>query len=282
MSTAQKFFFNTDFEEEAKQVLLEIQHEAEVETHVEEEEAAPTFSEEELQAAKAEGFEQGKEEGIREAAAATEQRVLETLNSLNQQTQKIFQEMEDVNATAIQNAMSIGASIVKKLFPYLNQRQAMNEVEELIQTTIQQVISEPEIRIRVNSGLYEAINERFLPIISNMGHDNKMKLISDNEMPEGNCQIEWESGGASRDTTSMWQEIDDILQRNLGENWTTLKQVSDAIAKEAELQVGQADATFNAPAVEMTPEPNSSLSETPETDPPITDETSKGQGDKNG
>lgn len=279
MSTAQKFFFNTDFEEEAKQVLLEIQHEAEVETHVEEEEAAPTFSEEELQAAKAEGFEQGKEEGIREAATATEQRILETLNTLSQQTQKIFQEMDGVNTTATQNAMSIGASIVKKLFPHLNQRQATNEVEGLIQTTIQQVINEPEIRIRVNSGLYEAINERFLPIISKMGHDNKMKLISDNEMPEGNCQIEWESGGASRDATSMWREIDDILQRNLGENWTTLKQVSDAIANEANSQIAQADTPSESAPVEMTPEPNISGSETSEIAPPITDDTPKGQGD---
>jgi flagellar assembly protein FliH len=282
MSTAQKFFFNTDFEEEAKQVLLEIQHEAEVIAHVEEEEAAPTFSEEELQAAKAESFSQGKEEGIREAATATEQRVLETLNSLNQQTLKIFQEMEDVNVTATQNAMSIGASIVKKLFPYLNQRQATKEVEELIQTTLQQVINEPEIRIRVNSDLYEAINDRLLPMLSKMGHDSKIKLNPDNEMPEGNCQIEWESGGASRDATSMWKEIDDILQRNLGENWTALKQVSDAIEKEAYSELAQTDTTPDFAPTKMTPESIMSGSETSEIDPPIMDQNPKGQGDENG
>jgi flagellar assembly protein FliH len=282
MSTAQKFFFNTDFEQEAKQVLLEIEHESEILASVNEEEAAPTFSEEELIAAKAEGFKQGKEEGSQEAAAATEQRILEVLHSLIQKMQSTVQEIEEANATASQNAMSIGASIVKKIFPYLNQRHATDEVEELIQTTIQQVINEPEIRIYLDPSLYEPINKRFLSKTSNIGHNNKIKLISDIKMPEGNCQIEWESGGAFRDTTSMWQQIDSILQRNLGGNWTTLKQVSDAIAREAEPQVAQAEATSVTPNAKITPELNISGPATSEIDLPITDDTPKGQGDKHG
>lgn len=261
MDTAQKFFFNTDFEEEAKRVLLEIKQESETEAEALSEvaEVVPTFTEEEVNAARKEGFNQGKEEGIREAANATEQRVLETLNVLSQQTEQIFHGMDEVNVSAIRNAMSVGASIVQKLFPHLSVRHAGTEVEAFIETVINQVISNPKIRVHVNVDLFEAVNERFSAMIAGTGHGNKIDVIADSTIPEGNCKIEWESGGSSRDATSMWREIDAILERNLEGDWKALKEVADAIAEEklAALVAAaeQSDDTNLEPAEEDQPEP---------------------------
>ena len=232
MDTAQKFIFDTDFEVEAKRVLLEIKQEVEVEGKAEVEVAAPTFTEEEVNTARTEGFNAGKEEGIREAANATEQRVLETLKALSQQTEQIFHAMDELNTTAIRNAMSVGASIVHKLFPHLNERHADAEVEALIDTVIKQVISDPTIRVHVNEKLSEAVKERFTAMAAEIGHGNKVEVIADSTLPEGNCRLEWESGGASRDSAGMWRDVEEILERNLGGDWKALKEVSDAIAAE--------------------------------------------------
>ena len=232
MSTAQKYIFDTDFEEEAKRVLLEIKQETEAEAKSEIEEPDPTFTEAEVNTARTEGFNAGKEEGIREAANATEQRVLETLKALSQQTEQIFHSMEDVNTTAIRNAMSVGASIVHKLFPHLNERHADTEVQALIDTVIKQVISDPTIRVHVNEGLFEVVKERCVPMAAKIGHGDKVEVIADSTLPEGNCRLEWESGGAARDAAGIWRDVDEILERNLGGNWKALKEVAESIAAE--------------------------------------------------
>jgi flagellar assembly protein FliH len=232
MDTAQKYIFDTDFEEEAKRILLEIKQEAKAEAKSEVEETAPTFTEEDVNTARTEGFNAGKEEGIREAANATEQRVLDTLKALSQQTEQIFHTMEESNSTAIRNAMSVGASIVHKLFPHLNERHAGTEVEALIDTVIKQVISDPTIRVHVNAGLSDVVKKRIAQTAAEIGHADKVDVIADSTIPEGNCRLEWESGGATRDAAGMWRDVDEILERNLSGNWKALKEVADAIAAE--------------------------------------------------
>ena len=187
--------------------------------------------------------------------------------------------MEDINTVAIQNAVSIGASMVKKLFPHLNARQATDEVEIFIQTTIQQVISSPKLQVRVNSSLFDAINERFSSMTSNVGKDNTMELISDTSIAEGDCEIEWESGGASRNVASMWQEIDEILHRNLGEPWATMQQVSDAITHEATSSAPQEDTPPEPSPTESALEAGDTRSKISEIIRPITDHTPTEQGD---
>ena len=61
-----------------------------MEEEEEPEEIIPTFSEEELEQARAEGFEAGKEEGRREAADATEQKLLETIENACTQIGEIY------------------------------------------------------------------------------------------------------------------------------------------------------------------------------------------------
>jgi flagellar biosynthesis/type III secretory pathway protein FliH len=317
MNTAQKYIFDTDFEEEAKQILLEIKQEAEAEANAKIEEPDPTFTEAELHTARTEGFNAGKEEGIREAAGATEQRILETLKALSQQTEQIFHGMEDLNTTAIQNAMSVGASIVRKLFPHLNERHAETEVEALIDTVIKQVISDPKIQVHVNAGLFDAVKNRLSPTAEQIGHGKKVEIIADSTLPEGNCRIEWESGGAARDAAGVWRDVDEILERNLGGTWKSLKEVADSIAEEkavisepiteqasdAKSEPSRTEELVAAPenaveevaaeeaaveeviaestpevTQEVIPEEDASGPETPETDVPKSDDTPEGQG----
>ena len=106
-----------------------------------------------------------------------------------------------------------------------------------------------------------------------------MELIPDGSIEEGDCQIEWESGGASRNVASMWQEIDEILNRNLGGDWATMQQVSDSIAHEATSSAPQEDTPPELSPTDSALEADGSRSKISEIIHPVTDHTPTEQGD---
>ena len=123
MATLTKFTFDLDFDAPK---LAEEPTTAEAEEEAEEvEEEIPTFSEEEVEQARAEGFEAGKEVGRKEAADATEQRLLESMDATCAELAKIYNAQADANADIAREMITIAAAISKKMFPDLNNRNAL-------------------------------------------------------------------------------------------------------------------------------------------------------------
>ena len=98
MAKERKFLFDTSFD--VDEIPGKIPGETTGEEAGEEAEKAepevvlPSFSEEEMAAARDESFAQGKAEGVSEAAEATERDIVAALASLTEQFQKLFQDHE--------------------------------------------------------------------------------------------------------------------------------------------------------------------------------------------
>lgn len=226
MATATKFTFDLDFNAPEDSTQPEIVEEV---VEVEVEEAAPTFSEEELAQARAKGYESGKEDGRKESAEATEQRILETVESIGENLAKIYNEQAKANQDIAQEMIEISTVIAKKMFPDLNARNALGEVERVVQDTLKAITDEPRVQIMVHPDLREPLTDHLASMTQRAGFEGKVYVNPDTTINLGDCRVEWSHGAAVRDSETISEMIEEIIKRNLhGEDET----VSDTSVEE--------------------------------------------------
>ncbi len=211
MTAARKFIFETNFDDyqapEPKPE--EIVEEAEP---VQEE--APTYSEDELNAAREEALVAGRKEGANEAADASEREIAAALAAIEGGLSELFRMQEEANDSMLKNAISVAATVARKLFPDLNRKNALGEVENLVVTTMEKVMEEPKVTIHVAEELRPGLEQRIDSLIK--GCEGKLTVLGDAGMALGDCRIVWNEGGAERNTDAMWKDIDLIIEQNIG------------------------------------------------------------------
>lgn len=210
MTAIRKFLFDTVFDGPEDPDAIPAAAEAEVEP------PPPTFSEADLDGARAEGFAAGREAAVQEAANAVERRIMETLGMIGERLTELFRIQEEANAAAVQNAVTVAATIARKLFPDLNRRNALGEVEMVAEQATALVTDEPRIIMHVNDQLRDALAARLDALGERHGFTDTLILRADPEIPLGDCRVEWSTGGCERNTAELWRDIDEIVARNLG------------------------------------------------------------------
>ncbi len=176
---------------------------------------APSFSEEEMAAARDESFAQGKAEGVSEAAEATERDIVAALASLTEQFQKLFQDHEKSQESVLDTAISVGVAISRKIFPAFSERHGLDEIERMIVKSMETILDEPMVTVIVNPDHADSLEDRLGGMATKASYKGEIRVVSSEEILPGDCRVEWSGGGAKRDVTEMWQEIDEIVERNL-------------------------------------------------------------------
>jgi flagellar assembly protein FliH len=219
--TATKFLFDTPFDLAEPLAPLPAEPDedaaaASAEPVVELPPPPPTFSEEEMAAARAESLAAGIEQGRAEILKSLDAKAVETAGQLLAKVDSLFRaEAESVEESA-REAVRVAAAIARKLFPYLNQRHGVEEVEQLVRVTLQRLTNESSVIIRLNDSLRDKIDARLTAVATDSGFAGRTSIVGSAEIPVGDCRIEWASGGAGRDTAALWQEIDTIIASNIG------------------------------------------------------------------
>jgi flagellar biosynthesis/type III secretory pathway protein FliH len=211
---ARKFMFDRSFDVETTPKPAPKVKEAAPEK-VEPEVVVPTFSEEELNAARGKAFAEGKEEGRMEATASTEREVLVALNGIGDRLKDLTAAQEKANASVMENAIAVAVSIARKVFPALNERHGFAEIERMVTTAIGRILEEPKVVIYVNGKLTDPIRERLAPIAAKTGFKGEISVEGLDDIIVGDARVEWMGGGAKRDLDALWREIDAIIERNL-------------------------------------------------------------------
>ena len=221
MATVTKYMFDRRFDdpEEIAALQAQLSDQAEIEqegpVEEEEEEEIPTFSQEELDAARAEGFASGKDEGIREAGDALEQRSSETLDVIAEVLNQLFHIQEQENDRIAEDSMNVAVAVVRKLFPDMAARDALGETESLFKTVISRLRTAPSVSIQINDALAETSANRLSRLSERAGFEGQLKIVTSPDTPLGDCQITWGDGGAERNSEALWHDIDAIIAGNV-------------------------------------------------------------------
>ncbi len=222
-----KFLFDVDFSPDAEAEaarLAELEAEAqakaaEIEEEVEEEpeeELIPTFSEEDMARARDEGFQAGHTEATRDLTTALEQRLANTMDAINLQVLNLFEAYDRDREEHSRDAVAVATVIVRKLFPAMNMDKALQEIEHMVIEALQRTSGTPTLVVRVAPDLRETVQTKANELSALRGHENAVTVMADDNIAEGDAAVEWDGGGMVRDSNLMWQEIDEIIERNLG------------------------------------------------------------------
>lgn len=214
MTAVKKFLFDRDFDAPTQPSVASESAEPMEATEPE----VPTFSEEDVVAAEQKGYAEGREDGIREAAEATEREIADALASMPEKLAQLFQLQEAANRSVAEETLAVATAIARKAFPDLNARNALGEIERMVRDVLESVIDEPRVQIFVAPALRDPLSERLATIAERVGYDGRIAVAADKSLKRGDCRVEWNNGGATRNLEALWTQIDEIVERNLGED----------------------------------------------------------------
>lgn len=239
MSAAEKFMFDLTFDNEVEEPLEHEESDGITTVDEEPEVIIPTFSEEDVETAKKQGFEAGKEEGLAATTEVLTKQINETLSKIDEKILTTFQTQDDVNQELARAAHSLALGICKKMMPALAKQHSFSEVGRVIDEVFAKVIEEPRITIRVHMDIAEAIKERISTLVKEKGFEGKVFVEADDALNASDCRVDWGTGGRERNTSELWAKIDSILDRNIGEKptiWDNPEEVEINPAKVASVK----------------------------------------------
>jgi flagellar assembly protein FliH len=177
----------------------------------------PTYSQEDLDRAREEGRKAGRDEATRDMASAIEQRLADTLAAIDGRITTLFSAYEQDKEEHNRDAVGVATVIVRKLFPALNMDKAMTEIEHMIVEAMKRTSSTHTLIVRVPEDMLPQVQDKVTQLASLRGREGALNVIADETMSLGDVAVEWEGGGMVRDIQLIWREIDEIIERNLGQ-----------------------------------------------------------------
>lgn len=211
--TPEKFMFERSFDTDQPAVA-----QVEVEEVIKEEEPEielPTFSEQDMEAAKKEGFDQGREEALKESATAIENQIVDTTKSIGEKLDSLIVGQLIANKDIFTDAIKVSHAVTKKMFPAINIEQGLPEIENVIRHILVQVLEEPRVVIHVHPTIVDTLNERISQISTETHFEGRLHVTGSDSVTEGDCTIEWSNGGADRNLENLLTEADAIIEANL-------------------------------------------------------------------
>jgi flagellar assembly protein FliH len=216
-----KFLFDRDFDDlEILREIVEQEVEELEQAKIEAEEpavpAAPTFSEEEMAAARKQAYEKGKHDGIAEALAGVEQRTSVVLDKVAGAVETLFATQAKDNEALARDTAHLALAVARKLFPKLYEAHGLGEIVGVTEAILANLIREPRLVVLANEANTEPLRARLTDFLAKRGFSGTLDVRSDATLGPADCRIEWMGGDAARDTTALFAEIESIVERHVG------------------------------------------------------------------
>lgn len=222
MTATKKFMFETVFADYVpREVVVLPTAEELAEEQVEPEEIIPTFSEEELEVARTEGFQAGREEGLNTSLDSIERQISATLSNMGNAVTRLIEKQNRTNDETAHLALSVAVSIARKMLPEMASRNALDEIELVLKNVLPRLIDEPRITVRVHGDMESGVTSHLEKLIGDIGFAGQVAISPDTELEISDCRLDWSCGGADRNTTALWAEIDAIIARNFDKDLLT-------------------------------------------------------------
>ncbi|HYM02496.1 MAG TPA: hypothetical protein VET85_06080 [Stellaceae bacterium] len=175
----------------------------------------PTFSRAELDAAREEGFAEGRETARAETMQSIEQRTAESVSDVAARLEHLLGLREKCAEDAQRRSLETMRTIVQKAVPALFRKAPILELEAVINECLREAFDEPRIVLRVADPIFDAVQRRLGALTTSTGFAGKVVLLADETLGPGDARVEWAEGGAERDTRRLLRDIDGALARAL-------------------------------------------------------------------
>jgi len=218
MAHSKKFMFDVSFEVEQPPMAspAEDSDAGEAEANkIDDEPEATMFSEDEMDAARDEGFAAGREAAISDAANATELEIFDLLSNISSGFDKLFALQNTRNVEIFDASINAALAVTKKCFPHLTETHGVAEIDAMVREILSGLIGAPKVVISVRPDLQSSFEARFATIAQQSGFEGRISVLADPDLDGSDCRIDWTDGSAERNLDALWQRIDEIIEHNL-------------------------------------------------------------------
>jgi flagellar assembly protein FliH len=204
----QKFLFDkNDFSPEAIQAALEAEMEP----------PPPSFSEDEISEAKRTSYAKGKKEGLEEAENGHIRHIDDLVQKITENFSTLFAEEDSRVSLYERETIELFNCVFKKIYPTINEKFGLEEVKKIIEMTLENHRTTPEIIIEVPPEYVKDIQEQMDNAIKNIHSTGECSVKANNSLSAGDCRLTWNSGGTSRDHNAISEQIGKLVQDTLAE-----------------------------------------------------------------
>lgn len=196
--------FDGNGDKETEEVLVEV------------EPPPPVFSMDELNAAKAAAYEQGKQDGMRDALTRIEQQTADVLSVIRDHFAILFDAEDRRSRTFEKESVQLGYTIFAKAFPALNRRFGLEDVKTAITDILETMREQPEIVIDVPPD-YVTIIQRHIDGLFRQEGGPRCTIRGNDALGPGQCKMAWVNGSAMRNGAHLADQIRVQIEHVLAE-----------------------------------------------------------------
>ncbi|WP_141415240.1 FliH/SctL family protein [Caenispirillum bisanense] len=175
----------------------------------------PTFSLQDVEAARDEAYVAGHTAALQEAEAATERLASESLHFIAQGLRQLGATMNEPYKRLEPMAVEVAVAICRRVLPMVTLQYGTAEIEGLIRSILPTIIEQPRIVVRVHPALSGMVRDGVQPVIADTGFEGRLLVVDDAAIQPGDARLEWADGGIERDTPRTWGEILQVIDRNV-------------------------------------------------------------------
>lgn len=179
---------------------------------------APVYSQAQLEAASQEARQAGYQEGVA-AGVAEEKKRQDTQTALSEQalmslTSQLVQLAAAYQETLAQQSLKISQLallIAKKVAGAALDTQAETAIEGLIRETAPLLFSKPKAVIELHPDILSKLQARVEQYFAQQRYTGELSFHANDALPSHDARIHWDSGVLSRDTGTLWQQIEALI-----------------------------------------------------------------------
>lgn len=174
-----------------------------------------TFTRADVEAARLEGFDEGRATGHAEAGGDIEAAAATALGLISSALQDCRDDLDGMARRQSREAAQIALAIGRRLARRLMARFPDSEIEGLVMECLAELREEPRIVVRTCEEVAQRIRDRIDHMAAGAGFGGRVVLMPDDHMGAQDCRVEWADGGAARDIKAVEAAISAAVDRFL-------------------------------------------------------------------
>lgn len=177
----------------------------------------PTFGPQDLDAARAAAWSEGKAAGEAEQRAAIAAMTQQALAKADVQLASLNDQLVYVADQARRDALSCAMTSLRTLFPRLAAEHGLREIETVVAQCLELARHEPAIVFKFHPDVQEDATPHLEAMAAARAFPGKLVILADQSLPRDGCAIEWADGGAERNSEAILEQIEEIIGQALND-----------------------------------------------------------------
>lgn len=160
-------------------------------------------------------YQLGFEDGMKEGLAKGPQDLENVCKNIEDEVRKICIHQENLESFLLVNTMKLFQITFQKMFPHFAKTQGINEIKNILESSLRRLIKEPVLTIKIAAAFEEGVKNHLADLIQSTGYFGKFVLTSSPSIEDFSVEMEWSDGGISHLTNGVRDELDVIFKEVL-------------------------------------------------------------------